>query len=108
MKCFTLFATLTLTLAIAAVEIINPDAEDVIKNSYIIRYKPDILRIDRARHEALIHAVARARGGVTGVGRTFDIGGFQGYQVNIQLGDLGAILFSSLVSLDWNGGSTGG
>lgn len=58
-------------------------AASPIANNFVVQYNPDVSAADRKKHEDLIHAAAARHSSYRGIMKKFDIGGFQGYHVEI-------------------------
>jgi len=83
----TLLALATfVSLTLAKAPIRNPDAQDVVADSYVVVYKASTNLSERTTHESRVNTKARRRS-KRGVGQKYNAG-FNGYQVDIAAADL--------------------
>jgi oryzin len=75
----------------------NSEARDVVADSYIVVYNKDVTADVIASHEETVAALISRRE-TTGVGATFDLPGFQGYEVSADSETIAAIANSPEVS----------
>ncbi|KAH7403226.1 peptidase S8/S53 domain-containing protein [Cadophora sp. MPI-SDFR-AT-0126] len=71
----------------------NVDARDVVKDSYIVVYQKDVTAAALASHIEEVNSLIAKRE-VGGIGATYDIGTFKGYQITTDAATLGAIAAS--------------
>ncbi|KAL2063402.1 hypothetical protein VTL71DRAFT_5207 [Oculimacula yallundae] len=74
----------------ANLKIRNLDARDVVKDSYIVVYQKDISAEAFSSHLEEVKSLTSKRD-VGGVGATYDIGDFKGYQITVDATTLGEI-----------------
>ena len=74
----------------------NSEARDVIADSYIVVYNKDVSAAVIASHEESVAALITKRD--DGVGATFDLPGFQGYEVSADSETIATIANSPEVS----------
>ncbi|KAG4434068.1 Subtilisin-like protease 2 [Cadophora sp. M221] len=77
----------------ANLKIRNVDARDVVKDSYIVVYQKDISAAAFSTHVEEVKSLTSKRE-VGGVGATYDIGNFKGYQITADAATLGEIAAS--------------
>lgn len=83
--------------ASANLKIRNLDARDVVKDSYIVVYQKDVSKEVLASHIEEVNSLIAKRE-VGGIGATYDIGTFKGYQITTDAATLGQIAASPDVS----------
>lgn len=54
-----------------------------VNNHFIVQYNDNVSAADRQKHEALLHATVSRHTKYRGIMKTFSIGSFQGYHVEI-------------------------
>src|SRR4051794_36479037 len=79
--------------ASANLKIRNIDARDVVKDSYIVVYQKDITAEVFSSHLEEVKSLTSKRE-VGGIGATYDIGNFKGYQITADAATLGEIASS--------------
>lgn len=77
----------------ANLKIRNLDARDVVKDSYIVVYQKDVSKEVLASHIEEVNSLIAKRE-VGGIGATYDIGTFKGYQITTDAATLGQIAAS--------------
>lgn len=77
----------------ANLKIRNVDARDVVKDSYIVVYQKDISAAAFSTHVEEVKSLTSKRE-VGGIGATYDIGNFKGYQITADAATLGEIAAS--------------
>lgn len=77
----------------ANLKIRNVDARDVVKDSYIVVYQKDISAAAFSTHVEEVKSLTSKRE-VGGIGATYDIGSFKGYQITADAATLGEIAAS--------------
>ena len=73
-------------------------AAEPIDNHFIVQYHPDTSPTDRKAHEDLIHATAARHTSYRGIMKKFDIGGFQGYHIEIDPKSVSLLQKAKIVS----------
>lgn len=73
-------------------------AASPIANHFIVQYLPDISDTDRQKHENDVHMTASRNSSHRGIVRTFSIGGFQGYHVEMDPATVAVLQKSDIVS----------
>jgi hypothetical protein len=75
----------------------NSGARDVVADSYIVVYNKDVSAAVITSHEESVAALISKRD-ATGIGATYDLPGFQGYEVSADSETIAAIADSPEVS----------
>lgn len=76
----------------------NLDARDVVKDSYIVVYNRDVNATVFEASIAQVNTMLSKRDSDSGIGATYDIGNFKGYQVTADTATLAEIAASDDVS----------
>lgn len=79
----------------------NPEARDVVPDSYIVVYNKDVTSAVVASHVETVHSLIAKRDSTlanAGIGATYDLTGFKGYQVLADAATIGAIASSPEVN----------
>lgn len=73
-------------------------AANPIANHFIVQYHPDVSDAERRSHEDLVHTTASQNSSYRGIVKTFSIGNFQGYHVEMDAATLAVLQKSDIVS----------
>ncbi|GAP91393.1 putative subtilisin-like protein [Rosellinia necatrix] len=74
-----------------------------VDDEFIISYKHGVTGDQRREHQAALHNIVTQKPGFSGIGETWDMGGFQGYHVHMDPADLTYIDRNLVANIEPNG-----